>query len=289
MSGQPNQNMYFLLLSVHGLIRHQNVELGRDADTGGQVKYVLELAQYLSQRPEVGYVDVVTRQIRDKRVSEDYAVEIEPINDKARIVRIPCGGGRYIRKELLWPHLDEFIDRTLRFLRHQNRKPSLVHGHYADAGYVAMSLADFLGLPFVFTGHSLGRPKQEKFLEDGLEPGEVEKKYHLDHRIAVEEQILAKADCVFTSTGQEIEKQYGLYQNRDVPEYVVNPPGLDLNKFYPYYDEEHLDEMGKQARHAMQGELNRFFMVPEKPLILALCRPDKRKNITALDIGNPFV
>ena len=28
--------------------------------------------------------------------------------------------------------------------------------------------------------------------------------------------------------------------------------------------------------------MNRFFMNPEKPLILALCRPDKRKNISGL-------
>ena len=274
--------MYCLLLSLHGLIRHRNVELGRDADTGGQVKYVLELAEHLSRRPEVEGVDLFTRQIRDKRVSEDYAREIEPINDKARIVRIPCGGRRYIRKEQLWPHLDEFIDKTLRFLRRQKNKPTLVHGHYADAGYVGICLADFLGLPFVFTGHSLGRPKYQKLLEDGATEEEIEKKYHLSHRIEVEEQILAKADYVFTSTQQEIDKQYGLYHNKDVPEYVVNPPGLDIQKFYPYYDEEHLDEHGKQARHALQAELNRFFLVPDKPLILALCRPDKRKNISGL-------
>ena len=33
----------FLHLHLHGLIRSQNLELGRDADTGGQTQYVLEL------------------------------------------------------------------------------------------------------------------------------------------------------------------------------------------------------------------------------------------------------
>ena len=42
---------YVLLISVHGLIRGKELELGRDADTGGQTKYVLELAQSLSQHP----------------------------------------------------------------------------------------------------------------------------------------------------------------------------------------------------------------------------------------------
>lgn len=37
-----NTRLYLQLLSIHGLIRGENPEFGRDADTGGQVKYVLE-------------------------------------------------------------------------------------------------------------------------------------------------------------------------------------------------------------------------------------------------------
>ena len=33
----------FLHLHLHGLIRSKNLELGRDADTGGQTQYVLEM------------------------------------------------------------------------------------------------------------------------------------------------------------------------------------------------------------------------------------------------------
>ena len=36
-----------LLISIHGLIRGQDLELGRDADTGGQTRYVVELARAL--------------------------------------------------------------------------------------------------------------------------------------------------------------------------------------------------------------------------------------------------
>jgi sucrose-phosphate synthase len=39
---------YIQMFSLHGLIRGENLELGRDADTGGQVKYVIELGQHLS-------------------------------------------------------------------------------------------------------------------------------------------------------------------------------------------------------------------------------------------------
>jgi sucrose-phosphate synthase len=66
--------------------------LGRDADTGGQVKYVLELAQALAKHPDVEQVDLVTRLIEDNTVSNSYSQMIEPLSDKARLVRIQCGG-----------------------------------------------------------------------------------------------------------------------------------------------------------------------------------------------------
>ena len=272
-----------MLFSIHGLIRSHDLEMGRDADTGGQVKYLIELAGELGKAPEVERVDLFTRLIKDKKVSADYSREIEPITDKARIVRIQCGGGKYIRKELLWGYLEEFIDKTLKFIKREDLDPYLMHGHYADGGYVAMNLATLYGAPFVFTSHSLGLNKQFKLIEDGLSQDEIEKKYSMKRRIKVEETALANADLVFTSTQQEIEQQYGLYQNKSLPKYVVNPPGVDLKKFYPYYDDrQEKDALEKQARVTALGELNRFFSNPDKPMILALCRPDKRKNVASL-------
>ena len=120
--------MYIQLFSVHGLIRGQSPELGRDADTGGQIKYVLELAQTLAQRDDIDQVDLVTRFIKDKTVSPNYSQKIEQIGDKVRIIRIQCGGRRYIRKELLWPYLEEFIDKSIKFLKKQQRIPDVFHG-----------------------------------------------------------------------------------------------------------------------------------------------------------------
>ena len=111
-----SKGLYIQLFSIHGLIRGVSPELGRDADTGGQVKYVLELAKELAGQPEVGQVDLVTRLILDKTVSQQYGQVIEPLSDKARLLRIQCGGRKYIRKEMLWRHLDEFIDKTIKFI-----------------------------------------------------------------------------------------------------------------------------------------------------------------------------
>ena len=77
-----------------------------------------------------------------------------------------------------------------------------------------------------------------------------------------------------------------MYENKDVPAFTVIPPGIDIDKFYPFYhnmlSENEVMEDAMYAQASMLKELNRFFLRPEKPLILALCRPDKRKNISGL-------
>jgi sucrose-phosphate synthase len=278
--------LYLQLFSIHGLIRGKNLELGRDADTGGQTKYVVELAKALGEQPEVERVDLFTRLIEDKRVSKDYAEPLTPLSDKARIVRLPCGPKRYVRKELLWPYLDEFVDEALRFTRQEGRLPDLVHGHYADAGYVASELAGFLGVPLIFTGHSLGRAKLKVLLGAGLSEEEIDKQYQIQQRIRVEEEVMRKADMVIASTNHEIAKEYEHYEARDTASFEVIPPGIDIDRFYPYYydeDENHdIPEVLRQARANMRQEIGRFLNNPNKPLILAISRPDRRKNIDGL-------
>jgi sucrose-phosphate synthase len=284
--GAARRGLYVQMFSVHGLIRGTDLELGRDADTGGQTKYVVELATALGARPEVERVDLFTRRIDDPRVSDDYDQEIEVLTEHARIVRLRCGGSRYRRKERLWPHLDAFVTEVLRFNRAQGRQPDLVHGHYADAGYVAMELAAYLGVPLVFTGHSLGRTKHEVLSESGVSDEAIEERYHIAHRIAVEERLLERADVVIASTTHEVEREYQRYDAADGATFEVIAPGIDVDRFYPYYYdlEEAFDpgEAGRRARADMRHEIARFLNKPDKPLILAVSRPDRRKNIEGL-------
>ena len=234
----------------------------------------------------MGRVDLFTRLINDKSCSSDYSQAIETINDRFKIVRIQCGGRKYIRKELLWPHLDEFVDKTIKFIQKEKQVPHIVHGHYPDAGYVAMELAQFFGAPFLYTGHSLGRSKKARLLDEGMDSREINKKLKIDKRIETEETVLKYADLVVTSTTQEIEGQYGLYRNRTLSSYRVIPPGIGLDKFYPHTHETFESPEKKEeslfARSSLKQELNRFFQFPERPMILVLCRPDKRKNIEGL-------
>lgn len=222
------------LISLLGLIRAREPELGRDADTGGQIKYVLELAEALSQLDEVKNVDLITRQIIDDRVGTDYAQVEEPICDKAKIVRIPFGPRRYLYKERLWPYLDGFVDQAIKYFRRSGGTPDIIHGHYADAGYAGAQLSRLLGPPFVFTGHSLGRVKRQRLSQKkDANPKKLEEKYHFTTRIEAEELALETALLVIAITFQEVEDQYQLYDHYVPGRMEVVPPGVDLKQFYP--------------------------------------------------------
>ncbi|MFV2055936.1 MAG: HAD-IIB family hydrolase [Thiohalomonadales bacterium] len=276
---KPSDGLYIVFISVHGLIRGKDLELGRDADTGGQTKYVVELACALGEHPDVRRVDVITRQVFDKKVHPDYSQPSESLTDYTRIIRLPCGPKRYLRKEVLWPYLDSFIDNILQHTRRVGVIPDLVHAHYADAGYVGSGLVQLLGVPLIFTGHSLGRVKRQRLLDNGRKIQFIESQYNMTARIEAEETALDNANMVITSTHQEVEQQYCLYDKYQPRRMVVIPPGVDLKRFYPQQFSQGLID---KKPSAIQNELERFLREPEKPIILAISRPDERKNIGGL-------
>ncbi len=271
---QDKEGLYIVLISVHGLIRGSSLELGRDADTGGQTTYVVELAKALAQNPQVERVDLLTRRVIDPKVDESYAQKFEEIIPGANIVRISCGPRRYLRKEVLWPYMDSFADGVLRHLRLVRRVPHWIHSHYADAGYVGVRVANLLGIPLIHTGHSLGRIKRERLKAKGVKEKNIESRYNMTQRIEAEEMTLENASLVVTSTQQEVEEQYSLYDNYQPQFMKVLPPGTDLKRFCPPQENEHDPPYKK--------ELARFLVDPDKPMILALSRPDERKNISTL-------
>ncbi len=277
-----SKGLYIQLFHVHGLIRGNNLELGRDADTGGQTKYVLELAEALSRRDEVRKVEIVTRRIKDKKISSDYSEYEETINNKLKIIRIRCGGGKYIRKELLWDHLEEFTDKTIKYVKGQGELPDIIHGHYADAGYICSRLTRFFGIPYIQTGHSLGVVKKHRLMNAGYKEDELEKRFKFKQRIEAEEDMIFFADKIITSTNQEIEDQYGMYENANKEKLIAIPPGVDLEKFYPYNYKREWEGEELDIRNRIRGELWRFFTNMHKPLILLISRPEKRKNINGL-------
>lgn len=209
-----------------------------------QVKYVVELARALAKMPGVYRVDLFTRQVASPEVDWSYGEPTEMLtvgpedadgvdvgeSSGAYIIRIPFGPrDRYLPKEVLWPHIQEFVDGALAHILNMSKVlgeqigegqpvwPYVIHGHYADAGDSAALLSGALNVPMVLTGHSLGRNKLEQLLKQGRQSKEdINSTYKIWRRIEGEELSLDAAELVITSTKQEIEEQWGLYDGYDV-------------------------------------------------------------------------
>ncbi len=263
-----------LHLHLHGLIRSHDLELGRDADNGGQTLYVLELVKSLAARPEVDEVQVATRMVHDRRVSSDYSVAEESIAPGASILRFPFGPRRYLRKEQLWPFLDDLADQLVTELQQQQKSFDWIHAHYADAGYVGALISRRLGIPLVFTGHSLGREKQRRLLATGANREQIEQTYALSRRIDAEELALAHSSLVITSTKQEADHQYSRYGSFVAEKAEVVPPGVDSTRFHPLQSAEESDQV--------DALLQPFLRDLHRPPLLAISRADRRKNVPAL-------
>ncbi len=263
-----------LHLHLHGLIRSKNLELGRDPDTGGQTQYVLELVKSLANTSEIEQVDLVTRLIRDKKVSDDYSIHREFIGLGSRILRFEFGPSKYLRKELLWPYLDQLVIQLANFYRKPQNKVNWIHAHYADAGYVGVRLSEILNVPLIFTSHSLGREKKRRLIDAGLKPSQIEKFYCISKRIDAEEEVLKKSSMVVTSTKQELIHQYSEYKYFDAQKANVISPGVDYEKFHPVHSTTETSDINNM--------MNPFLVDSSKPPLLAISRAVKRKNVPSL-------
>ncbi|XP_054789508.1 sucrose-phosphate synthase 4-like [Prosopis cineraria] len=75
-----SRNLYIVLISIHGWVRGENMELGRDSDTGGQVKYGGGTCSRLANTKGIYRVDLLTRQITSPEVDSSYGEPIEMLS-----------------------------------------------------------------------------------------------------------------------------------------------------------------------------------------------------------------
>jgi sucrose-phosphate synthase len=165
-------------------------------------------------------------------------------------------------------------------IRSEEVQPAWIHSHYADAGYAAVKLSRILGVPFVHTGHSLGRRKLEKLPASGMNKQQAMERFRFRERFAAEETTLERAALVICSSMQEKE-DYRDYEHAAQARYVVLPPGTDPERFFPYYQERRGDEQ-QQARVSLKASLDKFLEHPDRPLIVAMARADAKKNLAGL-------
>lgn len=255
--------MFVLHIALQGCLRGDDVVYGLTADTGGHIRYLLDLVAASAQDRDVTRIVVATRRFTGP-LGPAYAVPEERLSDKATLVRLASASPDYRVKEEMHAEVACFADNLVAWIAAQDRAPDLIHAHYADAATVAALVEDRLGIPFVFTAHSLGQVKATMLGASAIRPD-------LARRIATEEEALARAHLVIASSRDEAEVQYAGYDAYDPGRVRVLPPGSDLARF-----------AAARPHPRVDAAIDRFLHDPAKPAILALARPVARKNLAAL-------
>jgi mannosylfructose-phosphate synthase len=218
------------MLSTHGYF-DPVPQLGQ-TDTGGQVVYVLELSKALGRK---GYkVDIFTRWFDKSRK------QIDPVPDhpNVRVIRIPAGPWEFIPKEFIYDVLPELSENMIKFIRENDLDYDLFHGHYVDAGIVALDVAKAFNKPVYFTAHSLGAWKKDQM---GGDPKEMEEKFNFEKRINEELRIFKSVNAHTLTSNVQKEKLNELY-NYDAPNIEIIPPGVNVHTYHIPTEEEQKKE-----------------------------------------------
>lgn len=184
-------------------------------DAGGQNVYVDEVARSLGA---MGFsVDVFTR--RDAA----NAAEVVDWAPGVRIVNLPVGPARFVRKDDLWPLMPAFRDALLRFAVRDGVRYDIVHGNFWMSGWVATELRRRIGIPAVQIFHALGLTKRRHQREADSSPPE---------RIAVERMIVREVDRVIATCPNERRELIADYGTAPARIEMI-PLGVDTDIFRP--------------------------------------------------------
>ena len=266
--------MHIVFMNPQGNFDPADSYLTEHPDFGGQLIYVKELAQAMAQQGHK--VDIVTRRIRDVSWPE-FAADQDGYSickENLRILRFPCGGDLFLNKEKLWPHLPEFVNGMLRF--YNGALPDFITAHYADGGYGAALTLKKTGIPFSFTGHSLGAQKLDKLGTTTDNWLSMEKRFKFSKRLAAERISMKYATKIMVSTKQERDEQYAhpLYLSAldqfGETKFDVIPPGVNDTIF---------SQTPTLTDKKFKPKLDAIFGVNGGPVILVSSRLDEKKNI----------
>ena len=249
--------MRVMHIALGGCLKAPPIQYGITDDTGGHIAYVLGAAQAQAKLSDNRSVTIVTRAFDDPDLGCIHSQEHEQISDKCSILRLRTKDSRYLPKEELDAQLPELTDAFLNALRHADHLPDIIHAHFADAAVLALAAEREFGIPFLYTPHSLGLGKK------GAEHSPAMKA-----RIAQEREAICKAAGIIVSSRDEAEHQveaYGCHAGGRT--HRVNP-GVTL------------PEAG--SVEAAEELLAPFLRDPDKPIVLAIARPVRKKNLVAL-------
>jgi len=208
--------MHILFVSPHC---DPEANLG-EPDSGGQCVYQHELALALAEKG----VKVTTfcRQTGKR-------LDVSDVHKNYTIQRIITGEKNFVPKEAIESHMPAFVKGMHELVDKVHTDPAeplVIHGHYWDGAKIALMYKhNFTNIPFIWTPHSLGSVKRQKF------PGkEAEHEYHFLPRLIWENYATYAADSIIVSTQDERQKLLESYSVVGNPTVVI-PPGIDLSGF----------------------------------------------------------
>ena len=181
-------------------------------DGGGMNVYVRALASALARAGVE--CDVYTRA---ESLTQPAIVQVEP---GFRVLHVDAGPRFPVPKHALHELVEPFVDAALARMLEQD-PVEVLHGNYWLSGAVAHRLKHLLDLPLVATFHTLARVKADAGIDD--DP---------DHRSRVEHEVVACADLMLASTGDERAQLSGLY-DAEPQRIEIVPPGVDHLVFSP--------------------------------------------------------
>ena len=247
--------MHIVHVALGGLLKAPPVAYGLTEDTGGHIAYVLAAAAAQAARPGTR-VEVITRRIETPHGAA-YAAPREAVAPGLDIVRLDDGDSRYLSKDALTARIPH-VAAALRAHLEAGPRPDVIHAHFADAAEAARRAARALGIPLIYTAHSLGIDKRDA---GGTGPG-------LAARIAREDAAIAGAAAVVASSRDEAERQLMLYPSADAARIHRVMPGIAPRA------------PADPARAA--ALLAPFLRDASRPMVLAIARPVEKKNLPAL-------
>ncbi|KAK7006348.1 glycosyltransferase family 1 protein [Favolaschia claudopus] len=273
-------------LNPQGNFDSNNTGIGEHPDFGGQLIYVRELSQCLAKRHGVD-IDIITRRFHDDRwPAFSHPIDclpVPPANQcgQVRILRIPCGPQTFLKKEDLWPHLEEWVQNIVDFyLNFEGKPPDASAGHYADGGLACALLQEISRIPFAsFTAHSLGAQKRDALIRKGKPLGE----FNFPARFEAEMRCMRDAFRIVVSTDMERCEQYAhpVYNpvidvELDRGRFVCIPPGINVDVFGPTT----VGTMDESTVQRFMASVDREIPTHRRdlPVVIAAGRLDFKKN-----------
>ena len=244
-------------IALGGCLRPPPVAYGLTEDTGGHIAFVLGAAMAQARRPGIRQVDIVTRLFEDPGLGASHALPREAVAPRCDILRLRTANTAYLCKEALEAEIpalaEAFVDLVGRMAGEPAGRPDVIHAHFGDAAVLARAAERRFGIPWTFSSHSLAAGK------DGA---------GASRRMARERAALRGAGAIVASSRDEAERQLPAYDPLTEGRTHRVGPGVTAQR--------RADP--DRARRLIAP----FLRAPDRPVILAIARPIRKKNLLGL-------